>query len=43
MAPWAREMVWGLSMNEGGRLGGGKGREEKWDNYNSINNKIFKK
>ena len=39
--PWTWTMVWGLTMELGVGLGGGKQREEKWDNCNSINNKIF--
>ena len=40
---WTWATVWGLTMEEGGRLGRGGKRRKNWDNLNSINNKIHLK
>ena len=40
--PWTWTMVWGLTMEVEGRLGGEGQRGKKWDIFNSINNKTSK-
>ena len=35
--PWKWTAVWGLTVGEGGGLGGGKQREKNWDSCNRIN------